>query len=249
MGARGERHLSVLAVSSDGNTVYVGGTFTSVGGQARSDLGALSASTGSATSWDPSPNGSVTALEVASSGSPIYVGGTFTTIGGQSREDVAAVSTSDATATSWQEDANGQVSALAISSSIVAIGGSFSGIGLSSRSDLAAISTSGSLLSFDPSANGTVNALALSPDGSTLYAGGAFTTIGGQSRAGLASMAVSSGVVGSWNPGVVGGAATVYALAVAKDSGGNVVVFAGGDFTTASAVARTEPRGDQRLRD
>lgn len=232
--------VTALTVSSDGNTVYAGGTFTMVGGQARTDLGAVSASTGNATSWDPGANGSVTALAISSSGSPIYVGGTFTAIGGQSREDVAALSTSDATATSWQEDANGQVSALAVTSSIVAMGGSFSGVGLSSRSDLAAISTSGSLLSFDPSANGTVYALALSPDASTLYVGGAFTTIGAQARAGLASVSLASGVVGSWNPGVSGNTATVNALATAKDSGGNTIVYVGGNFTTIAGTSQKD---------
>ena len=42
-----------------GSVVYAGGTFSSAGGQNRSDIAALDASTGAATAWDPSANGEV----------------------------------------------------------------------------------------------------------------------------------------------------------------------------------------------
>ncbi|HKI93499.1 MAG TPA: hypothetical protein VJ986_14450, partial [Gaiellaceae bacterium] len=235
--------VGALAVSPNGATVYAGGTFTSVGGQARTDLGAISASTGSATSWDPSPSDTVTALAVSSTGSPIYAGGTFSTIGGKTRQDVAALSATDATATSWQEDTNGQVSALAVTSTAVGVGGALSGVGLQTRDGLAAITTSGSLLDFNPDVTGgsaTVDALALSPDASTLYVGGSFTSIGGQSRASLASVSLATGLVGSWNPGVSGSGATVNALASGKDAGGNVVVYVGGNFTKIASTTQKD---------
>ena len=232
--------ISSLAVSSNGATVYVGGTFTTLGGQARTDLGALSASTGNATSWDPSADGTVTALALSSDGATLYAGGAFTVIGGQPRQDLAALSVSAGTATSWQENSDGQVSAIAVTSSAIGVGGALSGIGLKTRNGLAAISSSGSLLDFDPNATGTVDALAISPDASTVYAGGSFTAVGGQSRAGLAAISLASGSVGSWNPGVSGGAATVYALAATKNSGGNTVVYVGGNFTTIAGTTQKD---------
>ncbi|GIW09479.1 MAG: hypothetical protein KatS3mg061_0536 [Dehalococcoidia bacterium] len=72
-----------MALAVSGSTVYVGGLFTSVGGQARNYLAALDAATGNVTSWNPNANGSVYALAV--SGSTVYVGGDFTSVGGQAR--------------------------------------------------------------------------------------------------------------------------------------------------------------------
>ena len=40
-----------------GSTVYAGGGFTSIGGQARNSIAALDATTGAATAWDPNASG------------------------------------------------------------------------------------------------------------------------------------------------------------------------------------------------
>jgi len=77
--------VSALAVS-DG-TVYVGGPFTSIGGQARSRIAALDTATGSATAWNPDASDDVLALAV--SGSTVYAGGSFTTIAGLPRRGLA----------------------------------------------------------------------------------------------------------------------------------------------------------------
>ena len=71
----------VSALAVNGSTVYAGGSFQLIGGQARSCIAALSAVTGAADPlWNPSANEPVTALAV--SGSTVYAGGHFTTIGG-----------------------------------------------------------------------------------------------------------------------------------------------------------------------
>ena len=84
--------VNAIAVSDDGATVYVGGLFTSIGGQTRLRLAALSAATGSATGWNPAPDGEVRALALAPGG-VIYVGGFFGVVAGQPRRKLAAVST------------------------------------------------------------------------------------------------------------------------------------------------------------
>src|SRR5262245_36999240 len=46
----------VYALSASVSTVYAGGFFTNIGGQARNYIAALDAATGTATAWDPNPD-------------------------------------------------------------------------------------------------------------------------------------------------------------------------------------------------
>jgi hypothetical protein len=70
----------VSALAASNGTMYAGGYFTSIGGQARSRIAALDTTTGLATAWNPSANGSVSALAV--SNGAVYAGGAFTIIQG-----------------------------------------------------------------------------------------------------------------------------------------------------------------------
>ena len=84
--------VNALALSGDGGTLYVGGSFTFIGGQTRNNLAALEAATGRVTSFDPAglgTDGPVFALEV--SGTQVYVGGEFELLGGQTRNGLAKV--------------------------------------------------------------------------------------------------------------------------------------------------------------
>jgi hypothetical protein len=70
----------VMAIAADGfGGWYLGGSFTSVQGEARSNLAQLDAG-GGVTSWAPDPNGAVRTIVVGSG--EFYVGGEFTTIAG-----------------------------------------------------------------------------------------------------------------------------------------------------------------------
>ncbi len=81
--------VGTLAVAGD--TVYAGGAFTAIGGQARSgNIAALDATTGTATAWNPSADGGGVST-LALSGDTVYVGGGFTAIGGQARNRLAAL--------------------------------------------------------------------------------------------------------------------------------------------------------------
>jgi len=66
VGASGFDEVRAIAVR--GSTVYVGGEFDSLGGQPRKRIGAVDASTGTVTNWNPNADGAqVTALEVSGS--------------------------------------------------------------------------------------------------------------------------------------------------------------------------------------
>jgi hypothetical protein len=215
-----------------GPTLYAGGGFTSIGGQSRNGLAALSTATGSASAWDPNANGQVLALAV--SGSTVYAGGGFTNIGGQARNFAAAIDAVTGNATPWNANADAQVTSLAVAGPTVYAGGAFGSIGGQTRSGIAALnSTTGSASSWNPSAIGQV--LALAVGGATIYACGSFNTIGGQSRDKIAAIDAETGAATAWNPRVIdaGDAGRVFALALSSST-----IYVGGSFTSIGGHAR-----------
>jgi hypothetical protein len=220
---------TVYALAVSGSTVYAGGHFGTIGGQTRSRVAALDATTGTATAWNPSASGPVRTLAV--NGSTVYAGGDFTTIGGLARNRIAALTETAGGATAWAPNANGPVRTLAVNGSTIYAGGDFTTIGGQTRNRIAALdATTGNATAWDPNAGSTVHALALS--GSTVYAGGGFTTIGGQTRNRVAALdaAVNTNNATAWNPNA---SSTVYALAVSGST-----VIAGGSFATIGGQTR-----------
>ncbi|MBV9096352.1 MAG: LamG domain-containing protein [Streptosporangiaceae bacterium] len=117
-----------LAVSPDGKTLYVGGTFDHVNGVARDDLAAFNLSTGALTSWAPPANGKVNTIALSPNGSEIYVGGSFYKLGIPltSRTYAGAVDTSG-NIQPWAPVLNNAVTSIAVTpdDSQVLVGGYF----------------------------------------------------------------------------------------------------------------------------
>jgi len=87
----------VKAVAPDGSGGwYIGGLFTSIGGQPRNRIAALDAADGTATTFDPNADRTVEALAV--SGDTVYAAGRFSLIGGLPRNNLAALDVADGTA-------------------------------------------------------------------------------------------------------------------------------------------------------
>lgn len=85
--------LTVHTIAIDGGTIYsgtiyIGGSFNTIGGQTRNYVAALNTGNNNATSWNPNANSLVLALAVG--GGAIYVGGVFTTMNGQPCNRIAA---------------------------------------------------------------------------------------------------------------------------------------------------------------
>ena len=214
----------VNAIAHIGDRIYLGGSFTAVGGQPRGGLAALDAASGQlVASWRADVAGVVQALAPSPDGTTLYVGGEFSAVGGAARKRLAAVSASTGGVGAWDPGAKGgTVLALAAAGGRIYVGGKFSSIGTVARPYLAAVSTSAAVLGWDAHAGGGVWALGLDPGG-TLYAGGAFQSIGGRAQPFLASLSSSTGEATGWHPRV-----TCPGLGIALASG-TVYLACGGD--------------------
>jgi hypothetical protein len=136
----------------------------------------------------------------------------------------------------WQ--ANGRVRAVVYAGGVVYIGGEFTELlppdGTSGsplvRNHVAALSeATGQPLPWDPEADNTVWALAVS--GSTVYLGGDFATVGGAARAHVAAVDDAYGSTTGWNAGADG---SVKALGI----GPNGDLYVGGNFTHVGGKTR-----------
>jgi RHS repeat-associated protein len=221
---------TVYAIVIEGwSKVFVGGSFTQVGGlYERRGIAAFSLSIDTPLSWYPTNGlGTVKALALGESGT-LYAGGGF---------GVRKISTSSAVVdSSWTASVNGQVDALAFSGSTVYVGGQFTTAAGTSRNGFAAFSSSGSLNTSypNPGAGSAISALAVS--GQMVYLAGTFSQIGSYSRrhaAAINAAATPSPVVDSWDPGL---GHKAYALAIS--SGGTPRVGVGGRFRSANGVVR-----------
>ncbi|MBI3541373.1 MAG: delta-60 repeat domain-containing protein, partial [Deltaproteobacteria bacterium] len=177
---------TVRAVIPDGNDGwYIGGFFTKVGSFNRNRLAHILSDGSLDPAWDPDVDGPVFVLTM--NGSVLYVGGSFSSIDGASRNNLAAINANSARVNAWNPNvtygaASAFVNTLAMNSlgSTIYVGGSFSVIGnAQTRSNLAAIDTNtGVATNWNPSPNGPVTALAVSPNDATLFVGGSFSALG-----------------------------------------------------------------------
>lgn len=217
--------VHTLALS--GTTLYVGGEFGTIGGQSRSRIAALDATTGVATTWSPIVNAPVRALAV--SGNTIYFGGSFTSVSGLPRGRLAAVA-SNGSMTTWNPDTNGDVTALVVGGTAIYAGGAFTTISGQLRNRLAAVdAVTGVPSAWNPNIpTGTVAALA--NGGDVIYVGGAFSNAGGHTRNSLAAIDTTTGAATPWAPEPSG---AIRSLAVAGNT-----IYAAGDFQTIGGQPR-----------
>jgi len=233
-------NATIYTMAYTGTTLYVGGSFTNIGGQARSNIARLDpVNTGQADgTWNPAADDVVRALVLSSDDGKLYVGGDFGNIGGQARSNIARldpVNTGQADGT-WNPAADRAVNVLLFSApSTLYIGGDFTIVDGVARNRLAALDTNAATagaytLNWDPSAGDSVNVLA--QDSINIFAGGGFTSVGGQKRNNLAAFGIQVGAVTSFNPDVND---IVRTMAVTRDSD---TMYIGGDFTTVTAQTR-----------
>src|SRR4030095_6468122 len=138
--------VSAIAVGS--NSVYLGGTFTNVGGIQRRRLAAVTRTTGAAQPLDPNVRGrasvGVRALQLDGA-NRLYVGGNFTNIANTSRNGLAALTESgslspwDPNAPAATATASASVNCMALSGDTLYVGGDFVNVGGQPRLRIAAL--------------------------------------------------------------------------------------------------------------
>ncbi len=239
----------VFSLVSDGaGGVYLGGRFSLVGEVPRQALAHVLANGTVDPSWNPLPDGPVTALLLHDQ--TLYVGGNFFGLNGEERWRLAAVDRTTGILMPWNPKLGSAnlVNALWLSNGGVYVGGVFEwvnavvipGTGLrgEGRRNLAAVdATTGVATPWNPNVfDGEVMALAVAD--SIVYAGGSFDQVGlvGQDtiRLNLAAFDAGSGVSTPWNPSVRGiNGDIVQALLVADN-----LIYIGGRFTEVGGQAR-----------
>jgi hypothetical protein len=223
-----------------GDRLYVGGRFTTIGGEQRNGLAAINLQTRSVTTWAPEvvPLSSVQPAQMDDleiRGTTLYACGLFRSLGGQAISgdgSVGAVDTQTGLSTGWDPRPNGGVIALGMSDDAIYVGGGFTSIGPEWvwRNGLAAFDlATGRAMSWDPDPD-EAYVLSLATSGNTVYVAGAFSQLSGEVRSNLAAFDTRDGSLTPWNPVANGG---VTDLAV----GGNVI-YAGGQFTSIGGQPR-----------
>jgi hypothetical protein len=236
---------AVLALAVSGETLYAGGSFTTLNGQARNYIAAVDALTGALSDWntgeafvDPTRQKPVGVRAIVVGQGVVYIAGAFDRLGGVERSNLAALDQTTGRPTDWYPidfsfPETGQViDAIALSgNTIYAASSLMAAIDENPRSYLAAFDTTkqtNSLTSWNPSADGPVYSIKVFCD--TVYVAGSFTQVGGQPRANLAALDPVTGEARPWNPSANG---TVKALAISGND-----VLAGGSFTRIGGQPR-----------
>lgn len=259
--------VKAMALSEDGNILYIGGSFSSVTDSidtyTRNNLAAIDLSTLTVTSWDPNANDTVYAIEV--SGSNVFVGGAFTSVGldgsGYRIQFAKLNNTTGEADTScypyvyYYDDDGCQycqtVYSIVVSDGYIYVGGHFDrvaydGVSLDYRNNLLRFNddTNCSLDSWNPDPNGTVYSMEKS--GEDLFIGGSFGVVGDESRSEFAKLSSIDGSVDeSCNPNFwtdeYENTSTVYSINVSDEYiyvGGSFDKHGGSDGTIRNEVAR-----------
>lgn len=195
-----------------GNTVYVGGDFTTArpAGSAagtntvtRSNFLAYNLTTGALLPFAPAFNAQVRSITASPDKTRLYVAGQFTTAAGSTRYRVAAfdVATGSLIA-GFAPTINSRVNTVVATNTTVYIGGQFTSAGNETRLRTAAFSASnGALTAWAPNVpDGNVSSMVMSAAQDKIVFGGNFTQVNGSNNPGygLASVDTTAGASNSW---------------------------------------------------
>lgn len=217
----------VRTLAVDGNNVYAGGNFTSIGGLSRTRLAEIDGTTGAVkTSFVHSANAEVRAL-VTGAGN-LYAAGAFTAIDGHSAGFLAAFTLSTgARNTAWAPVADQRADALAFANNQVYVGGKFHTLSGVANPRLRALNpTNGAVIStFKPAAPYEVYGVAVGASG--VYA----------AVAGPGGRAIGFSLTGAaqWTQTTDGDTQTVAVM--------GQTVYVGGHFDNACKTAATGTQG------
>jgi hypothetical protein len=228
----------VYEIFKYGSTLYLGGNFSTVGGQTRAKIASVDAPTGAVTSWNPIiTGGAVTDVKtIKENGGSIYFSGSFTSVNATSRSNIAAVHPTTGVLTSFNPptiaySGTPEVNDFEFYGGNIYFGGTFSTVGGTTRWKLAAVSlTTNTLQAWDPRSMNGVDDMEL--DGTTLYFVGNMGSVGNPwvSRGSSAAVDIVTGALTNWQPNSNG-----INNAIAIQGG---VIAIGGSMTIGGAKSR-----------
>jgi uncharacterized delta-60 repeat protein len=174
----------LASVTQTDGKIVIGGTFTNVGGATHNYLARLNADGTVDSTYNPDFNGRVYSLAYEASSNKVIVGGAFTTVGGETRNHIARLNPSGTIDSEFYPSIDGQVGVVVLQSDgRILVGGSFTSVQAvgatttTARSNILRLNANGSLdTGFDPSANSSISAIAVQPDGKVLL-GGLFSAL------------------------------------------------------------------------
>lgn len=238
--------VRALATDEEG-AVYVGGAFEHVGNSERRNLAKIMPDDVASIdpAWNPSPASGLHGIGVsrlATSGAYLFVGGDFSGIGGVPRNGLARISTSGSGST--DTDWNPEVYASGIDAMAVAPDGALyvAGDVFFGGTDFMRISAAGTVDSaWPPSLDGSVHALLVDPQSSSVFAAGDFRHVDGLSQESVAKL---SGINGSldvaWRPRFESASSSIWGLAPmvgAIASGPDGSLYFSGSFDAVNNAA------------
>ncbi|KRB37164.1 PKD domain-containing protein [Microbacterium sp. Root180] len=130
-----------LAVSPDGRTLYVGGSFNQVNGQTRFNVAAFDVATGALlTTFRPAIGGSYVNAIVATN-TTVYFGGLIGAAGGNTRKNLAAANAANGAVVAWAPTADLQVDTMVMEpgGAKLIVGGRFGQVNGANQRGLAAL--------------------------------------------------------------------------------------------------------------
>lgn len=179
---------TVRCFAISGDTLFVGGDFTTVNGFTRNRLCSinLAANNGSGeliSGFAPSVSSTVYALDYDLSGN-LFVGGAFTEINGNSRNRYAVLNQSG-TLNPISHDFNNEIRAIKNIGDYVWCGGHFTSVDSITRNRLARLTKDGIVTSFNPNVNSTVSCIETGIN-NDVYIGGSFSFVSSSTRNSIA---------------------------------------------------------------
>lgn len=218
----------VNAMAIKGDTMYIGGSFTVVNAQPKSNLAAVRLSTGANVLWAPFANDQVRTLVIDAG--ELCIGGDFTTVGGQARSRIAVYSVATHALLPWSADPGGPVHVIRFAPYGVLVGGDFVTVNGVARSRLASFDrTTAALNAWNPGPNGIVRCMQV--DHANIYIGGDFTMINASVREHLALVHSGGGLSNLW---VNDTDDSVYSMRLV----GSGTLLIGGQFNTVAGIPR-----------
>ncbi len=232
----GSSTTTVRAIALSGDSLFIGGYFSQIGGETRYNFAAVSTVNASLYNWSPAFNGTIYSL--VSKNNALYVAGTFThTSGSVVFNNIVRFNMSSGTPSNWKPDITGFINEMEVIDSTVYISGPIFTVNGENRPGFAAIYEIRD--SFGTITGDSLSDLVISTDGNffdllikgdSLFLSGQFTTLNSQTRDNIALVNRHDGQVLPLSIDVDGDVSTMNL----KDS----ILYFGGNFMAVNGLRR-----------